>query len=158
MIDGDNRGERCLAYPQAPSSVLRTLSRRSGCTNVAGRLSPALASAAKSTQASQRGCTQTKAWKRGEMLSSVTGPPFCNPGSCMPSSAGGIRTLRIKTSEVSFMQRSREWATFVLVDGGLPCGSKTSLSVQRRVRGFATLAVLTDVAGVVSTDEQVTKA
>lgn len=75
----------------------------------------------------------------------------------MSSSAGGIRILRIKTSEVSFMQRSREWATFVLVDGGLPCGSKTSLSVQR-VRGFATLAVLTDVAGVVSKDEQVTKA
>lgn len=24
MIDGDNRGERCLAYPHAPSSVLRT--------------------------------------------------------------------------------------------------------------------------------------
>jgi hypothetical protein len=70
----------------------------------------------------------------------------------MSSSAGGIRTLRIKPSEISFMQQSREWATLVLVDGGLPCGSKTSLSVQRRVRGFATLAALTDVAGVVHHD------
>lgn len=48
-------------------------------------------------------------------------------------------------------------ATFVLVEGWLPCGSKTSLSVQRRVRGFATLAALTDVAGVVSKDEQLTE-
>lgn len=76
----------------------------------------------------------------------------------MSSFAGGVWPLRIKISEISFMQQSREWASFVLVDGVSPCGSKTSPSVQRRVRGFATLAALTDAAGVVSKAEQVTEA
>ena len=75
----------------------------------------------------------------------------------MSSPAGGIRILRIKTSEISFVQQSRESATLLLVNDGLPCGSKTSLSVQRWVRGFATLAALTVVAGVVVKDEQVTE-
>jgi hypothetical protein len=37
---------------------------------------------------------------------------------------------------------------FVLVEGGLPYGSKTSLSVHGRVRGFATLDTLTNVPRV----------
>jgi hypothetical protein len=49
MIDGDNRGERYLAFPQTPSSQLRTLSRWSHTMWLVS-CAPALASAAKSTQ------------------------------------------------------------------------------------------------------------
>lgn len=60
MIDGDNRGERCLARPQVSRQTLRFLVPVIAHEWLDCR--PALTSAARSTSAVQRGCIQTKAW------------------------------------------------------------------------------------------------
>lgn len=60
MIDGDNRGERCLARPQVSRQTLRILVPVIAHEWLDCR--PALTSAARSTSAVQRGCIQTTAW------------------------------------------------------------------------------------------------
>ena len=147
MIDGDNRGQHYLARPRMQVVRIAHCSP-GGCTR--SGWSAVLQASHLPQKAHKHRSEVAHKQKRGEMLHFVTGPPFCNPGSCMSSSTRGIRIPLLSTNQErrNLFHAPGQGVGSICIGGErATLRQKTSPSVHGRVRGFATLAALIGIAG-----------
>ena len=137
MIDGDNRGQHYLARPRMQVVRIAHCSP-GGCTRCGWvtRASSPHIFRKKHTSIAARLHTSKSV---GRCYTSLRAHPSATQDRACQVLLEGYGSLfcqRIKSGEISFMHQGKEWAQFVLVESGLPCGRRRHLACMA---GFADL-------------------